>query len=84
MTVQPVDRELSPLDCYTPHKPGARYGYRGTVIVGIADGWNVYEGDRPMDADFAEIGWGSDMFDAMQVANEHVDGCERMPVRRAA
>ena len=82
MSIQPIIRELTPHDRYLAHEPGARYGYRGTVIEGVPEGWDVLQGDRPRDADFAEIGWGWDMYAAMEVANEHVDGFER--VKRAA
>lgn len=82
MAIEPVIRELSPLDFATAHRPGARYGYRGTVIEAVDDGWDVLEGDRPRDAQYAEIGWADDMFGAMEIANEHVDGFVR--VKRAA
>lgn len=83
MEIPPVNRELSPLDLFTDHAVGARYGYRGTIIEGVADGWDVLAGDRPRDADYAEIGWGASMEEAMIVANEHVDGFQRVK-RRAA
>lgn len=82
MEIPPVIRELSPLDLHTAHREGERYGYRGTIIEGVAGGWDVLAGDRPRDADYAEIGWGATMEDAMIVANEYVDGFER--IKRAA
>lgn len=61
------------------HETGARYGYRGTVIEAVDDGgWDVLQGDRPRGAQYAEIGWGGTLYDALTVANEHVDGFERI------
>ena len=52
--------------------------YRGCAIVGTADGWDVLDASKPSpDADFAELGWGADMYEAMSVANFAVDGFER-------
>jgi len=87
MATEPVIRELTPLDLFidltTDHAAGARYRYRGTVVEKADDGWDVLAGDRPRDAQYAEIGWGANMEEAMTVANEHVDGFERVR-RRAA
>lgn len=62
-----------------PHDPNAFYIYRGCAIVGTPDGWDVLDASKPSpDADFAELGWGADMHEAMSVANFAVDGFERV------
>lgn len=69
--------EVGPMDFHVTLRVGSRYAYRGLLIVTDTDGLGAEVKD-PEDED-RDIGWGSTMFQAMSVANEFVDGFERVP-----
>ena len=69
---------ITALQVNLPHDPDALYIYRGCAIVGRPDGFDVLDPTCPdPDSEYAEFGWGGTMFDAMAIANENVEGCER-------
>jgi len=65
-----------------PHDPDALYIYRGCAIIGRPDGFDVVDASKASpDAEFAELGWGANMYQAMAVANENVEGVMRLKSR---
>lgn len=74
--------QLDPTDYWHTIEPNGLYSYRGLLIVGDADGNGATVGT--LESPDSELGWGSTMKDAMIIANEVVDECERTPVRLAA
>ncbi len=65
-----------------PHDPDALYIYRGCAIIGRPEGFDVADATKPSpDAEYADLGWGANMYQAMAVANENVDGGIRLKSR---
>lgn len=57
-------------DAHIQHDPKGRYLYRNYAIMGEDDGWSVWD---PRQADREdELGWGSDMENAMSVVDDLV------------
>ena len=76
-----MTKEIGPLQYNIVHLVGARYLYRGYVILGVADGWSVLD-PRHTGGNLEKLhphrdpedGWGKDMYQAMAVVNEIVEG----------